>query len=339
MAYDTDSERELDVRCKILYDLTKEYVENASRATSRLFYWAYHETWMLMAFPKVLASKKAYNLFFEKYKEDIREYGWFSGKIEDCREDNKKRTFMHEHLTTSEDFKRELIYLYENDSLNIDKIKTLLLQQRVCWVTREEDDRLNAMGYRDHRADPLQAYKECGIEIYEAEKEDLGNVMIPSVSLVKTPKIKGLSEGQKVEAGLSIKLLERIREVVSIKLSDFNFHYCMSYIQIWKKSWNNRGKTSVHIELTTNSKHGFYNLVGNDALSITFRLHNEVSSRGLFPQIPKSKKYMVKEYSFLNENLDRSINELVDDIKKIILIDEQQIDLAHQKLINKKGYN
>ena len=74
MAYDTDSERELDVRCKILYDLTKEYVENASRATSRLFYWAYHETWMLMAFPKVLASKKAYNLFFEKYKEDIREY-------------------------------------------------------------------------------------------------------------------------------------------------------------------------------------------------------------------------------------------------------------------------
>ena len=136
------NERELLSRSKIIYDLTKEIVENNTPANKRFFYWAYHETWMLQDFPKILASKKAYELFYNKYKRDIRNYDWFSKETTESRDNKNKRMFMHEHLTTSEDFKQELIYLYKQNKLSVEKVRDLILQQRVCWITREEDDLL-----------------------------------------------------------------------------------------------------------------------------------------------------------------------------------------------------
>lgn len=176
------NERELLSRSKVVFDLTKEIVENNTPANKRFFYWAYHETWMLQDFPKILASKKAYELFYDKYKKDIRDYDWFSKETTESRDHKNKRMFMHEHLTTSEDFKQELIHLYKQNNLSVEKVKDLILQQRVCWITREEDDALRKQ-YKSHRPHPLQAYKECGIEIYDEEHEDLSNIMIPTFNL------------------------------------------------------------------------------------------------------------------------------------------------------------
>ena len=184
-----DEERELNVRSNMIYNMTKEVVENDTDANKRLFFWLCHETWMLKKFPKFLTSKKAYEMFYAMYKQDIRNFGWADSKVEKCKNSNKKRQFMHEHLTTTNDFKNELVYLYKKGLLTVDKVKDLILQQRICWITREEDDILtHTKTYKDHRPNPLLAYKECGIEIYECEKADLSNIMIPTFDIAKLTK-------------------------------------------------------------------------------------------------------------------------------------------------------
>lgn len=329
-----DPERELDVRCKIIYDMTKEIVENRTKANSRLFYWAYHETWMLKLFPKCLASKKAYELFFEKYKKDIRECDWFNQAILECRDDKDKRLFMHEHLTTSEDFKQELIYLYKNNQLSVEKIKELISQQRVCWITRDEDDKLNKSGYNKHRPDPLAAYTECGIEIYDAENADLSNIMKPSVhpQKYKTTAEKYFEETLKDSkiAVESIEIMIKIANKISSTFPNFNVHTASSYVQIWKKTWNNRGKKGIHFELAPQQVHDFDRIAGKENFVITFKLHNEANTQHIMPQIPRTKVYFKKEYSFLKNDLDSSIEQLIKDIARIISIDENTIDNAHQ---------
>lgn len=183
------AERELETRCKILFELTKEMAENETWANIRFYYWAYHETWMLKLFPKCLASKKAYELFYEKYKDDIRKYNWFDKKVSEWRSPDGKRQFMHEHVVTSNDFKNQLLYLYKENQLSVEKIKELISQQRVCWVTREEDNLLSKK-YKDHRQNPLKVYEECGVELYDSKNENLDNIMISSFpSLPKKEKI------------------------------------------------------------------------------------------------------------------------------------------------------
>ena len=77
-----DEERELNVRSNMIYNMTKEVVENDTDANKRLFFWLCHETWMLKKFPKFLTSKKAYEMFYAMYKQDIRDFGWADSKVE-----------------------------------------------------------------------------------------------------------------------------------------------------------------------------------------------------------------------------------------------------------------
>ena len=247
---------------------------------------------------------------------------------------------MHEHLTTSEDFKQELIYLYKNNQLSIAKIKELIGQQRICWITREEDDILKGTKtYKSHRPNPLLAYKECGIEIYEEEKADLDNIMIPTFDS-DTNKIR-TEDFSCNSINDSKKLLEEIKNEISKNLTNFNIHYSMSYIQIWKSNWNNQGKRGLHFELSPQRNKGFSNIYGNEEFVITFKLHNEENNFNFMPQIPKTKFYFKKQYSFSKQSIKKSIKELIIDVKKMIDIDESNIDMAHEeafKIHNKKMF-
>ncbi|MGN0798138.1 MAG: DUF4268 domain-containing protein [Christensenellales bacterium] len=174
------AEQELNIWCNTLYNYTKQMAENPTRANKWIFDKASHDEWILSKFPKHLSSVKAYNLFYELTGQDIREFNWLSTtKTKQGEKIIIHQHFVDEHLTTAYDFKNTLLHYYNQGKLTIDLIKDLITQQRLCWITKQENKELNARGYIKHRNNPLDAYKECGIEIYNAENEDLENIMKP----------------------------------------------------------------------------------------------------------------------------------------------------------------
>ena len=54
--------------------------------------------------------------------------------------------------------------------------------QRLCWITKEENSILSQKGYKKHRNNPLKAYKNCDICIYDEEKENLKNIMKTTIN-------------------------------------------------------------------------------------------------------------------------------------------------------------
>lgn len=185
-----DKERELDTWCKLILDYTKERVENDSVATRWIFDTATHDEWVLSMFPKHLASVEAYNQFYELTGEDIRNFNWNSkARTKEGKSITVHKIFVDEHMTTAHDFKYELIYLYQKGELSVGKIKQLISKQRLCWITKEEDKKLNKNGFRNHRQNPIEAYKTCGIEIYDTNNENLDDIMKPTFSFVTSGEI------------------------------------------------------------------------------------------------------------------------------------------------------
>lgn len=78
---------------------------------------------------------------------------------------------MYEHFIPAASFRNSLIELYGSKKLNIDTIKLKILEQRMCWITREENEKLNQHGYkskgRDNYEETIQAYLKVGIKIKE----------------------------------------------------------------------------------------------------------------------------------------------------------------------------
>ena len=163
-------ERELNFICDIIVRLTKENAENPTPAIKRLFRWAYHETWMLKSFSRPLASKKAFDYFYEKTGQDIRDFGW-----DDTVKDKNGQRFlvrkdcMHEHMIPSSMIEKMLMKEFKQGTLTIEKVKDIISKQRICWILREEDEELDRRGYRSYRANPMDAYMDVGIELYDED--------------------------------------------------------------------------------------------------------------------------------------------------------------------------
>ena len=174
-------EIELDLYSEILFSFTKATAETGTSAFNNVFAKVVREVWQLLKSHNHLASEEAYKQFFNMTQLDIRKYNWFS-KVKDKNNNviTVHNYFQDEHLTTVFDFANTLINCYENKTLTVDLIKEMILQQRMCWITKEENKRLNDKDYRKHRANPLDAYKECGIKIYDPKKDDINNVMKPN---------------------------------------------------------------------------------------------------------------------------------------------------------------
>ena len=165
-------ERELNDIAETLRILTIAFVENNTKCIAETYRYAYRTVGEFSLSVPCLASENAYNDFYNRTENDIRLF-----KIKDKIKDKSHKSFvvhqdyMYEHLIPAASFRDSLIKLYDTKQLNIDTIKQEILQQRMCWITKEEDVRLRQYGYsykgRKTFEEAKQAYLNVGIRIKE----------------------------------------------------------------------------------------------------------------------------------------------------------------------------
>ena len=216
-----NKEKDFDTWCKMLLDYTQAMVHNPTVANKWIFDRASHDEWVLSKFPKHLASVKAYNEFYDLTGKDIRDYDWLSSvKTNDGTKIVVHQHFVDEHMTTAFDFKTKLLRLCEEGKLDIQKIKELISKQRLCWITKDEDKQLNAQGYRKHRENPLKAYENCGIEIYDKDNEDLDNIQTNPHDITTSSKLKKICPELEIEVS-GMRDDEKIRRDFFDKLAQY----------------------------------------------------------------------------------------------------------------------
>lgn len=109
--------------------------------------------------PPVLASKKALALA-ESYGRDLFEMRWAHRNR--CGKVNGKPALMWEHTTPNSVLCDELLACENEDAIR----RKLKNYSGVCWITREEDNRLNEAGYLVTRPNGWKAcYEEVGISV------------------------------------------------------------------------------------------------------------------------------------------------------------------------------
>ena len=223
-----DEQRELNFWSKLLLDVTKETIENNSNAVKQIFRQLTRESWKLNTFQKNLASTKAYNEFYDLTGQDIRNFNWTS-KVKTKQGETKRveKMFKFEHLTTASDFQKELIHLYRSNLLTIEKIKELLQTQQICWITIEEDKELNKK-YLKHRPNPLQAYKECNIDIYQLENVNPEKIMKPTFKRKTNDEIffKIQKELNKIKAKYKFKVTKNSHATI------YNKNNCYLHLRV-----------------------------------------------------------------------------------------------------------
>lgn len=216
-----NKETDFDTWCKMLLDYTQAMVHNPTVANKWIFDRASHDEWVLSKFPKHLASVKAYNEFYGLTGKDIRDYDWLSSvKTNDGTKIIVHQHFVDEHMTTAFDFKTKLLKLCEEGKLDIQKIKELIAMQRLCWITKDENKQLNALGYRKHRENPLKAYENCGIEIYDKENEDLDNIQTNPHGITASSKLEKICPELEIEVS-EMRDEEKIRRDFFDKLAQY----------------------------------------------------------------------------------------------------------------------
>lgn len=78
------------------------------------------------------------------------------------RDENGKSLLLWEHTTPLAEFFESLV----NYKTEREFYETIENYSGVCWITREEDNRLNKSGFKSKREDGWQAaYEQCGIKV------------------------------------------------------------------------------------------------------------------------------------------------------------------------------
>jgi len=124
-----------------------------------------------LASTEIKCSNKAQATIDSQFVEkvDLRTLNWTSKLT--LKTSGKKvhirKYIVWEHYTTAYEFKTALNNMYINQSLSVDSILALMAQQKMAWITKEENQRLNALGYRHQRLDPEEAYRKACISFIE----------------------------------------------------------------------------------------------------------------------------------------------------------------------------
>jgi len=160
-----NADRELKFLIDILYDLTKEYVENYGDMVKVIFRHTYRSVEFLTCI-KPDASVAAYNDFYKATGKDIREFNWF-GSVKKKNGDTMiiHQEYQWEHKTPANAFKESLIKAYNEGHLTKPFIAKLIKEQKMCWITKAEDKTLTRNGHKINRENPEAAYKQAGIKI------------------------------------------------------------------------------------------------------------------------------------------------------------------------------
>ena len=104
--------------------------------------------------PVEYVSKKALELA-RKMKIDLSKANW----KDQPKFDKGRLVFYYEHCNT--------VKMLTDDILKTNKdIAKVIKGNVICWITREENKKLDKNGYRDNRPGGWKkCYKECGIEV------------------------------------------------------------------------------------------------------------------------------------------------------------------------------
>lgn len=165
-----EKERELNDLAEVLKILTIANIENKTACISETYRYAYRTIGEFGLSNSCIASENAYNDFYNRTGLDIRKY-----KREQPVKDKLNRRFivhreyMYEHFIPAASFRNNLIELYNNNKLTVENIKKELLSQIMCWITKEENEKLKQLGYqykdRENSEKAKQAYLAAGIKI------------------------------------------------------------------------------------------------------------------------------------------------------------------------------
>jgi len=99
------------------------------------------------------ASEKAL-LLAEEHNIDLKKMTWENQNTYD----KGRKMFVYEHKATVNDLSIQII----NDPENT---LSILNSMEIIWLTREEDNNLNWLGYRIKRPDPDKAYEDAKIKV------------------------------------------------------------------------------------------------------------------------------------------------------------------------------
>ena len=94
---------------------------------------------------------------------DLADQGWHGQP----KFDPGRRRFFFEHMVPVSSIRNECLKACAAKEIEI------LLQNKVrtVWILHEENDTLNALGYKDERSDPVEAYSRAGIHIYRKQSK------------------------------------------------------------------------------------------------------------------------------------------------------------------------
>lgn len=114
------------------------------------------------------ASKKAAERASMLGLGDLRQYHWDDGSR---FPGGRKATQLHwEHWRPAADLKRDILSL---KSASEEQIRTILGSARICWITLDENKKLDDLGHRYNRSNPEKSYVEAQIELaYDWRKHE-----------------------------------------------------------------------------------------------------------------------------------------------------------------------
>lgn len=153
------------------------------------------------------------------------------------------------------------------------------------------------------------------VELYIDNKEVIDNMM----------------SNYKKQCGLvKDKLTENVEDRFG---NDYSF-YCSKYgyMQIWKNDWDNENNNGIHYEILCD----FNNIIGTN-IKVMFAIHNEGKTRRRFPEIIH-QTVSVEKFNFdTSQNIESSINAIVEKIYNIAIENNEKIDLV-LKSMNERPY-
>jgi hypothetical protein len=154
-------EEALDQVAPIIVELVKAYKATLEKTSLRKYY---YKVLMLMIrelefFVTPAVSVKAQNQADNLGIGDLARFQWDDQTTK--MNDPKQKIFHFEHMKPVGDIFKELMGL---EPVDVSRVHTILLQTKIAWITKDEDQRLRRVG----RIEPIDEYKRAGIDLIAA---------------------------------------------------------------------------------------------------------------------------------------------------------------------------
>lgn len=154
---------------KLIYEIAKAKQNNKIAELDSYFNKILNEslryTRLLPKYIEVQPSLALFNQLFEltgiEYKK-LKKQGSIKLKTGTCEKITKYGSY--EHKITISSLAERISSLANEDKLTPEYINELINSIEIYYVTKDENKRLNKLGYRNKRLDPDKAYNEAGIK-------------------------------------------------------------------------------------------------------------------------------------------------------------------------------